>query len=275
MRSKVFALFALLGLSQACFAQTGTISINAVNRDGFGGVYEIDESSGVAFDGGRYWWMCIEPNGSRSAGPVEGGFIADSISFAEGWDQMNTERLTNYTNNPGLYLALATQVRVMEYVLDTYLPWTTLAGPSGRFAEQDADPALYGSNTDFYNAFFTVQNFLSETYGKTNKTDFTNMADYTFFAGNATDPASILSRNTLFATILSDVEGKASTNFFDTYTAQRGYMIANTLFSETDPDNWQDALIIYDFVPVPEPSGALLIACTGLAVMLRRFRRLA
>lgn len=272
MRSKVIALFAFLGLSLFCQAQSGTIAINGVDRDGFGGVYEI---TGTGFDGGRYWWMCIEPNGSPNAGAGD-GYLAEAVSFLDGWDRMNTERLNFYTLNPGYYLtAIPLQVSVMEYVLDTYLPWTTLAGPSGRFAEQDANSSLYGDNTDFYNAFFTVQNFLSETYGKTVKDDFTDMSDYNFFAGNTIDPGAIAARSALFATILSDVEAKAAVNFFDTYTAQRGYLIANSLFSESDPDNWQDALIIYDLAPVPEPSGALLIACTGLAVMLRRIRRLA
>jgi len=270
MRLKIFIFsFALLvsGVSQA-----DTIAINGIDRDGFGGVYEV---AGTGFDGGSYWWMCIEPNGSTSAGSGQ-GFLADAVSFYDGWDQQNTERLDFYTNNPGYYLsALPTQVKVMEYVLDTYLPWNTLAGPSGRFAEQDPTSSLYGNDDPFYNAFFAVQNFLSESYGKTTKSDFTDMSDFTFFAGNATDPGAIAARSALFSSILADVETKAAASFFDTYTAEHGYMIANTLMPSADIDNWQDALLIYSFAPVPEPSGALLIACTGLAIMLRRFRRVA
>ncbi len=270
MRSKVFIISFALLLSG--IAKADTIAINGVDRDGYGGVYEV---AGTGFDGGRYWWMCIEPNGSTSAGSGQ-GFLADAVGFYDGWDQQNTERLDFYTNNPGNYLsALPTQVRVMEYVLDTYLPWNTLAGPSGRFAEQDATSSLYGNDDPFYNAFFAVQNFLSETYGKTTKSDFTDMSDYSFFAGSATDPNSIAARSSIFSTILADVESKALVNFFDTYTAEHGYMIANTLMPSADIDNWQDALLIYSFAPVPEPSGALLIACTGLAVMLRRMRRVA
>jgi hypothetical protein len=47
--------------------------------------------------------------------------------------------------------AIPTQVAVMEYVLDTYLPWDTLAGPSGRFIEQNGDSANYANNETFYN----------------------------------------------------------------------------------------------------------------------------
>ena len=158
----------------------------------------------------------------------------------------------------------------MSYVLDTYLPSTP-----GRFLEQISKASLYGNDNTLYNSFFVIQNFLAETYGKPVKTDFTDLSDYKFFNGNsAGNPLSIAGRELLFASILTDVADKAVNNpsFFDTYTAQGTYLVANTLFSESRPDNWQDALII--MAPVPEPSGALLFACTGLAVMLRRFRRL-
>lgn len=273
MKLKTHLLTLLLGLA-AFSAQAQTAAINGVDRDGYGGVYEI---AGSNFDGGNYWWMCIEPNGSTSAGSGD-GFIADALSFLDGWDQQNTERLDFYTNNPGYYTtAIPLQVKVMEYVLDTYLPWN-LVGVSGRFLEQSSSSAVYGSDNDFYNAFFTIQNFLSEAYGKNTKTDFTDMSDYSFFAGNAGDLGdldAIAARQALFNSILSDVEAKAGDpNFFNNYIAQGTYILANTLFSETDTiNNRQDALIIV--APVPEPSGALLIACAGIVVMLRRFRRLA
>jgi hypothetical protein len=269
MKHKKLFLTLLIGFA-ASAASAQTVGINGVDRDGFGGVYEI---AGTGFDGGNYWWMCIEPNGSPSAAAGD-AFLADALSLSSAWDRHNTERLDFYTNNPSYYsTAIPTQVSVMEYVLDTYLPWN-LAGPSGRFAEQNANSADYGNDDAFYNAFFAVQNFLSETYGKNVKSDFTDMSDYSFFAGNATgNIAATAARSALFQSILDDVEAKALLNFFDTYTAEGTYLVANTLFSTSDPQNWQDALIIV--APVPEPSGALLIACTGLVVMFRRFRKLA
>jgi hypothetical protein len=270
LKTAIFAI--LFGIASAASAQS--LAINGVDRDGWGGVYDID--------GQNYWWMCIEPNGSGSAG-VGQGFIANQMGFEAGWDQQNTQRQTFYQNNPGYYTtAIPKQVAVMEYVLDTYLPWNTLAGASGRFIEQSSNSANYGSDDAFYNAFFAVQNFLSETYGSTVREDFTDMSGYSFFAGNATgNLAAIAARSALFQAILDDIELKDTANFFDTYTAQGTYLIANSLFSElnnSDPNapdyNWQDALLIVA-APVPEPSGALLIACCGVVVMLRRFRRRA
>lgn len=273
MKRIIAILVSLLGFASVSLGQS--IAINGINsptaRDGYGGVYEIN--------GQNYWWMCIEPNGSGSAGPGQ-GFIAEQMGFEAGWDQQNQERLDFYNANPGYYTtAIPTQVRVMEYVLDTYLPWGLSSG-AAPFENQDMTAANFGNDDAFYNSFFTVQNFLSEAYGKIVKEDFTDMSDFSFFAGNATgNAAATAARLSIFNTILADVEAKAALNFFDTYTAQGDYQIANSLFSIAntninDPDyNWQDALLIV--APVPEPSGALLIACTGLAMMLRRMRRVA
>ncbi|MDZ4289397.1 MAG: hypothetical protein U0984_15645 [Prosthecobacter sp.] len=254
----------------ACLAlQAGaqSIPVNGVDRDGYGGVYDID--------GANYWWMCIEPSGTPSAGPGE-SFIADALTFGDGWSQQNSERYTYYNvTNPGaLTTVVPKQVAVMEYVLDTYLPWDTLAGASGRFIEQDSNSANYANDDPFYNAFFAVQNFLSEMYGKEAQSDFAtdlsiNFVDY--YDGNLTDAG--VARSAIFAAILDDVEAKDGASFFDTYIAQHGYYIANTSYPEADPNNWQDALIISSFVAVPEPSGALLIGCFGAIVLLRRCRR--
>jgi len=264
-------LILLLSLGVAALVPGQVIPINHVDNDGFGGVYDIN--------GQNYWWMCIEPNGSSATTPGNSSFLADALLFEPGWDQQNTERQNFYQSNPGYYTtAIPTQVRIMEYVLDAYLPWNTLAGASGRFAEQDSNAANYGNDDAFYNAFFAVQNFLSETYGKTVKgdlaTDFDDLNDYLDYnAGNMT--AAGIARSSIFQSILNDVETKNAASFFDTYSAQHGYFIANTLFSVSDPSNWQDALVIASFTPVPEPSGALLIACCGVVVILRRWRKLA
>lgn len=267
-------LIGLLLTASASLASAQSIAINGVDRDGYGGVYEI-QGVGSGFDGGNYWWMCIEPSSPLNLSPSAAagdGFIADALSLTDAWDQQYTERLAFYDNNPGYRTtALPLQVSIMSYVLDTYLPSTP-----GRFLEHSSDSLLYGNDDTFYNSFFTIQNFLAETYGKPTKTDFTNLSDYDFYEdGNAAgNPLALAARQLLFTSILTDVADKALNNpsFFDTYTAQGTYLVANTLFPGMSPDNWQDALII--MAPVPEPSGALLIACTGLAVMLRRFRRL-
>jgi hypothetical protein len=212
------------------------------------------------------------------------GLIADALSIADGWDQQNQERLTDYTNNPGYYTtALPRQARLIEYVLDTYLPWSEL-GVSGRFTEQSSSAAGYGADNTFYNAFFTIQNVISNIYGSPAKTDFNDILSgdanpFIFYEGNAAgNPAAIAARQALFNSIVSDIDG-LSNAFIDSYTVQGTYILANSNFSTANNNlpasdssrNWQDALIIV--APVPEPSGALLIACTGIVVMLRRFRR--
>jgi hypothetical protein len=262
-------LFTLLFATLATPAWADPISITGVDDNGSGGVYQIS--------GQNYWWMCIEPSTPNNVAPAQ-TITADALSFFDGWDQQNTERLGIYQGDLSLYTtAIPKQIAVMEYVLDTYLPWNTLAGVSGRFAEQDSNAANYANDDSFYNPYFAVQNFLAETYGKAVKSDFTFFTapdEYMDYYALDFSPAGI-ARSSIFQSILSDVAGKDAANFFDTYTATHGYMIANTLFNEADPNNYQDALIITSFAPVPEPGSALLIACCGMSWMVRRRRRLA
>jgi hypothetical protein len=241
------------------------IPVNGVDDNGYGGVYEIN--------GNNYWWMCIEPTGTPAAGLGE-SFIADSLSFVDGWSQQNTERYAYYNvTNPGaLTTVVPKQVAVMQYVLDTYLPWDTLAGASGRFIEQDSNSANYGNDDPFYNPFFAVQNFVSEMYGKEAQSDFTDLTNFAdYYSGDLT--AAGVARSTLFQSILDDVESKDGASYFDTYTPTHEYLVVSTSYPESDPNNWQDALLITSAAPVPEASGALLIGCFGAVVLLRRFRR--
>lgn len=257
----VLAILSASALATTAWADP--LSITGVDDNGSGGVYDIG--------GQNYWWMCIEPSTPTT---ISSTITVDGLSLFDGWDQQNTERLGIYQGDPLLYTtAIPKQVAVMEYVLDTYLPWNTLAGVSGRFAEQDSNSANYANDDAFYNPFFAVQNFLAETYGKAVKEDFTNMSDYVDYNLGGLSAAEI-ARSNLFQSILSDVSSKDGSGFFSTYTAQHGYMVANTLFPEADINNYQDALIIFSSAPVPEPGGALLIACCGIVVMLRR-RRMA
>ena len=258
----------LLFVAWAASASADTVSVT--------GLYNNGNAIGQYVIGGEtYWWLCIEPGPASLENRT---VTANSYTFAQGWDKQNTERydlyqndLTNFSGN--LYgMALPRQIEVMDYVLDTYLPWTTLAGASGRFAEQDGTVANFGNNDTFHNSLFAVQNFLSETYGKENKYDFTNLSDYLDYnmgLGNATADA----RSTIFQSILSDVSGRSAA-FFDSYVAQHDYSTINSFYAKNDTtNNWQDGLVI-GFAAVPEPGGAFLIACCGIAWTLRR-RRLA
>lgn len=264
MKSRWVISFLSATLATAAWADP--ITITGVDDNGSGGVYQIG--------GQNYWWMCIEPSTPNNVAPGQ-TITADALSFFDGWDQQNTERLGIYQGDLSLYTtAIPKQIAVMEYVLDNYLPWNTLSGASGRFAEQDSNAANYANDDAFYNPYFAVQNFLAESYGKAVKTDFTNMGDFMDYYALDSSPAGI-ARSSIFQSILSDVAGKDGAGFFSTYTAQHGYLIANTLFPEADPSNFQDALIITSFAPVPEPGSALLIASCGIAWMIRRRRRLA
>ena len=261
---KLFSLIAALLIGAPALALAQNIAVNGVDENGYGGVYDIN--------GSNYWWMCVEPNGSPAVD--EGNsFLADALSFQDGWSQQNSERYAYYhVTNPGfLTTVVPKQVAVMSYVLDTYLPWGN-AGASGRFIEENSDSALYDTDVDFYNSFFAVQAFLAETYGKEAQFDFTDLSN--FDDRWDLDPSAAgIARSALFQSILDDVENLDTANFFATYEAEHGYLIAATSYPIGDGNNYQDALIIQSFAPVPEPSGALLIGCCGIVVLLRRCRR--
>ncbi|MGV3660136.1 MAG: hypothetical protein ACO1TE_08120 [Prosthecobacter sp.] len=244
----------------AATASAETVTVTGVDDNGEMGIYNIA--------GQNYWWMCIEPGTPALNATIS----AESMSLLDGWDQQNLERLNIYQSDLSLYTTvIPKQVAVMSYVLDTYLPWSTLAGASGRFIEQDNSSASYGNNETFYNSMMAIQNFLAETHGKAVKSDFTNMSDYLDYFASLGTPVGD-ARSLMFQNMLTDVAAKDGANFFDTYTAQHGYLVINTLFAEAAPENWQDGLMIYSLAPVPEPGGAVLIACCGIVWMLRRRR---
>ena len=252
-----------LSLFTLSAASAATVTVTGVDDNGEIGIYQIG--------GENYWWMCIEPGTPA----LNATITAEQLSFYDGWDQQNSERLSLYQSDPSFYYntAMPKQIAVMSYVLDTYLPWSTLAGASGRFLEQNQNASSYGDNTSFYNAMMVVQNFLAETYGKPPKTDFTTLSDYDNYFDNVSTPTND-ARSLLFQSILADVASKDLASYFDSYVAQHGYMIINTQLPVGDPNNWQDGLMIYSFAPVPEPGSAMLIASCGFAWMLRRKRRL-
>lgn len=261
----------------ALFFTTATIAVgqfaNGFSNDGYIGTYDIN--------GTHYWWLCVEPEGTPAANLGQ-SLIADAVSIETGWDNQNTERATLYSNSPAAQAALAKQVNIMEYVLDNFLPISILSTP-GALTEDDENSSYYSNDVEFYNAMYAVQHFMSETYGKITRTDFTDLAaDYTDRWAAANDfSASGISRSQLFQSILDAVELADQNDMFDVdYVPTNSYFILNSPYSlanNSDPTagdfNWQDTLIIA--IPVPEPSGALLIACCGLTVMLRRWRKLA
>lgn len=256
-------IFSLMLAASALTASADTVTVTGLENDGNAiGQYVIG--------GDTYWWMCIEPGPPALSNAT---ITAQTYSLSQGWDKQNTERYAIYQDDLNnlagdLYnFALPKQVVVMEYVLDTYLPWS-LAGASGRFLEQDPSFSAFDNDDTFHNSFFAVQNFLSETYGKVSKTDFTDMSNFVDYFQPLGTPVGD-ARSTIFQSILTDVEAKDLANFFDTYTAQHQYLTVNTFLPENDAANWQDGIII-----VPEPGSALLIACCGIAWTIRRRRRI-
>jgi hypothetical protein len=263
-------IFSLMLVASAFTASADTVTVTGLENDG-------NPVGQFVINGETYWWLCIEPGPAALSNAT---ISAQTYSFSQGWDKQNTERFNNYqddlTNfNGDLYnIALPKQIAVMDYVLDTYLPWS-MAGASGRFTEQDGSYTNFNNNDTFHNSLFAVQNFLSETYGKVAKDNFTDMSDYEDYYTLLGTPTGD-GRSTIFQNILDDVEAKANdpSSFFDNYTAQHDYATLNTLYAEHDlANNWQDGLII-GFAAVPEPDSALLIACCGIAWTIRRRRRI-
>lgn len=251
----------------AAWSHAATVTVTGVRETTNSGAYEIN--------GADYWWMCVEPNGSPGAS-VGQSFTGNATTLRDGWYRQNTQRETLFLNNPSWITNIVPkQITVYEYVLDTYLPWGTLAGASGRFEEQIAGNTNADTETDpFFDPFRTVQYFAAELYGKTIKTDFTDMSDFVAndWAAEGATVAAQAARSALWTTILNDVEAKDAANFFDTYTVANDYYLINVTEPEGSAANWQDALIIGSLSAVPEPSGALLIGAAAFWSLRRRRR---
>ena len=261
---KLRSLLPLLFAACTVTARAATVSVTGLDNNG-------DAIGQYVIGGQTYWWFCIEPSAPALSNQT---ITAETLSFQDGWTVQNTERNSIYQSDPLFYSGIVPkQVAVMEYVLDTYLPWNTLAGASGRFLEQSGDFNDFGNNDTFFNAMFAIQDFLSQTEGKPPKSNFADLSDYMdYFAALGTPTGD--ARSALFQSILNDVASKDPLGFFDSYVAQHYYFTVNTLNSEADPNNWQDGLVIGGFAPVPEPGGALLIASCGIAWTLRRRRQI-
>jgi hypothetical protein len=228
-------------------------NISSAGVDGpDGGLLKVDQAD-------PYWWFCVQPDGSEgpiSAGPV--GYEADVVSLEYGWTRQTTERFTFAgATTPAAQADLALQINVIEYVLDTYLPWNET---TNNFLENVADPA---SSTDqdaddnFFNRFYAVQQYVKRLHGKLyeDNTSFTDLSLFSPSSDFQNLTAADVARNNFFNTIKADINNKDAANFFISYDPAHNYAIVNTFKADADPLDYQDAIIIG---AVPEPSAALL-----------------
>jgi hypothetical protein len=266
---KFLSLFCAFFLSATSLIFGQQIGMNGVVTDGYIGLYQIDDQ--------QYWWLCIEPEGTPGADAGD-AFFADPLDLLGGWTRQNTERIDYYGQNQGAQDALAKQIGVISFVLDSFLPHATLNNPATLPQDFDSRPT-FDSNDPFYNSLYAVQHFLAELYGKQAHVDFTNLADFGDRWGSDLTAAG-QARSAYFQSILTAVANADVGDFYLDYLAQNDYLIASSShplgnnLDPTDPNfNWQDALVIV--APVPEPSGSLLIGCFGLALLMRRWRKMA
>ncbi len=256
-------LLALITAALAFTASTATAAIVVGLENGGASIGQYD------FRGRVFWWVGVDPG----AAPLDNSTLitAQVHTVADGWLLQDDQRTSEFNaSSPGGAAVLAKQVAIVEYVLDTFLPWDTLAGASGRFLEQSGDYHNYSTDDPFLNAMFAAQAFIAQTVPRYTQLDFTNLSDYTdTFAGlgDATDDA----RSALFQSILTDVAARDASGTFASYSALHNFSIVNV---PGDPvGGYMDGLIIGPaFAPVPEPRSALLIATCGLGWVLRRRR---
>ena len=263
MRSILAAAAAL------CLATVSTdaANISSAGVDGTdGGLLKIDQTD-------RYWWFCIQPDGSEgpiAAGPA--GYVGDVVTLDYGWTRQTTERFSfSGTTDAASQADLARQVNVIEYVLDTYLPWGETAD---RFLENVADPAgstNQDSNSNFFNRFYAIHQYVKKLHGKLylDNPTFTDLSVWSPVSDIPNNTPANIARNNFFDDIKADVNNKAALGFFASYDPAREYAIVNTFKSQSDPLDFQDAIIIGI---VPEPSGAFL-ALGGVVLLGMRRRR--
>lgn len=251
MKSLLFAGYLLCLAIAPAFAS----NISSAGVDGAdGGLLKINQAD-------PYWWFCVQPDGSEgpiSAGPV--GYEADVVTLEYGWTRQTTERFTFAgAATPAAQADLALQINVIEYVLDTYLPWSET---TNNFLENVADPASstdQDADVNFFNRFYAVQQYVKKLHGKLYE-DNTSFTDLSLFSPSSDFPsvnvtAADVARNNFFNTIKADINNKDAANFFVSYDPAHDYAIVNTFKADADPLDYQDAIIIG---AVPEPSAALL-----------------
>lgn len=250
MKTILIAAAALcLQISTARSANISSAGIDGTD----GGLLKIDNAD-------PYWWFCVQPD--KSLGPIAAGpagYEAPLVSIEYGWTRQTTDRFTFAANaSPQVQADLALQVNVIEYVLDTYLPWSET---SDRFLENVANPASstdQSADTNFLNYFYAAQQYIKKMHGKLydDAASFTNLADFTPKSDFEINSAANAARLNFFNEIVAQVKFLAKGGFFETYTPEHNYAIANTMEAEGSTADYQDLIIVG--APIPEPSAALL-----------------
>ena len=219
-----------------------------------------------------YWWFCVQPDGSKSplaAGPA--GYEADVVTLDYGWTRQTTERFAFAgTATPAAQADLALQVNVIEYVLDTYLPWSET---TDNFLENVATPpgdTNQNADNDFFNRFYAIQQYVKKLHAKLyqDNSAFTDLSVYSPTSDIPVSTAAEIARNNFFNAIKADVNNKDALDFFNSYAPVHEYAMVNTFKSQADPLDYQDTIIIGI---VPEPAASLL--ALGSMLLLGASRR--
>lgn len=135
------------------------------------------------------------------------------VTLDYGWTRQTTERLSfSGTANAASQGDLTRQVNAIDYVLDTYLPWNETAN---RFLENVADPARstnQDSNSNFFNRFYAVQQYLKKLHGKLylDNPTFTDLSVWSPVSDIPNNTPANTARNTFFNDIRADVNNKAT-----------------------------------------------------------------
>ena len=262
MKSLWIAASTLLLLLAPAFSA----NISSAGVDGAdGGLLKVDQSD-------EYWWFCVQPDGSSGPIAAPTGYTADIVSLDYGWTRQTTERFAFAgATNPSAQADLALQVNVVEYILDSYLPWSET---TDNFLNNKADPV---GNTDqydnlnFFNRLYAIQQYVKKLHGKLyeDNTAFTSLSLFSPDSDIPNATAAEVARNNFFNAIKDDINTKAAANFFASYDPVHAYAMVNTFEGIGTANDFQDAIILG---AVPEPSAALL-GLGSLLVLGSRRRR--
>lgn len=253
----------LLGLTLAPAANISSAGVDGPD----GGLLKVNQTD-------PYWWFCAQPDGSAgplAAGPT--GYEADIVSLDYGWTRQTTERYDlSLSTTQERKDDLVTQVNVIEYLLDSYLPWEET---TDRFLEQAATPVSatdQAADDNFFNRFYALQQYVKALHGKLYDPVFSDLSIYDPVNPFPTDTAANAARHAYFEDIKDDVNAKDLANAFATYDPEHVYAMVNTFYAQGYKDDYQDAIIIGAAV-VPEPTTSLLTLGSLLALAHRRRRR--
>ena len=262
-------LIAAVALCQA-MAPAYSANVSGAGTDGSdGGLLKIDQTD-------AYWWFCVQPDGSR--GPLAAGtpgYTADIVSLDYGWTHQTTQRFAFASGAPAQVQAdLGLHVNVIEYLLDSYLPWIET---TDRYLEKSG-LTDQSSDDNFLNRFYAVHAYVKELYLKSyadtdpEGSGFTDLSvfdpenPYT----SLTPTSAEIARRDFFNDIKAEVRGKDRMNAFAGYNPLHTYAMVNTFQIQGNALDWQDAIIIV--AKVPEPSIGLLAIGSVIALLARRCR---